>query len=377
MVTYTVPSQIRDSGTPVEGFVNSRHRWNTSSGIGYTLCGFSPVHGDTIAVLEAYIDESGSHDDNLLVIAAYISQVERWVSFSQEWKKILTNYSLVYFHMKDFRNPKSRAYRHLTVRDKEDLLGALIDVIHRHVLFGVSFLTSPRWYDQCTTPAYRNRHDSCYSMSVHGCLAVAFRLLHRLDAGTETVGIFVEEGHKNDREVIETLGELKRQTDPFELPDDLDGIVSASPFLDIPKDDYSGEEDPFFQKGVKVGAYGLGSKRTMLPLQAADIFAYCARDVARRPDAYFCKGVMRKLRSRIPHYRCIYDKKLILNLVERVEADELVRGQQRRNCYVLKQQLRNFGFDVEEVRSGLSVRGNRFKMAWFFRKLGLKRIAGV
>lgn len=219
--------------------------WTASPSVGYTLCGFSPVHGDTIAVLEAYIDESGTHNDRFLVVAAYISQVEKWAAFAQEWKGVLVDYSLPSFHMKDFRNPHCRVYKHLTARDKESLLGGLIDVIHRHILIGVAFASSPKLYKKLTTPAYRSRHGSCYSMSIQGCLFTAFPLLHRLDAGVQTVGIFVEEGHRNAREVIEMLAEVKRQTNPIEIPDDVTNLVYGGP-LDVSRDPYSGKKILFF-----------------------------------------------------------------------------------------------------------------------------------
>jgi hypothetical protein len=339
----------------------------------YSLCGFSSVHGDTIAVLEAYIDESGSHDDKLLVIAGYVSQVERWVSFSQEWKKILVDHSLSYFHMKDFRNPKSRAYRHLAPRDKENLLDALVNVIHHNVLFGIAFLVSPAVYSRLTTPAFRSRHGSCYSMAAQGCLGLAFHFLRQLGSSAETVGIFVEEGHKNDREVIEALGEFKRQTDPIDLPDDLDGAVYGGP-LDMLQDPYSGEDDPLRRRGVKVGAYGLGSKKIMLPLQAADIFAYCAHGFARRPDAYFCRGVIDKLRGRVPHYGYACGKKQLLELMEGVKKEQVLKEKQRHDYYLLERQLGNCGFKVEKLSGGISVSGSTAKMEAFFTLNGMKPI---
>lgn len=40
--------------------------------VDYSLCGFSPVHGDKIAVFDVYLDESGTHDDKRLVVGVCI-----------------------------------------------------------------------------------------------------------------------------------------------------------------------------------------------------------------------------------------------------------------------------------------------------------------
>lgn len=39
----------------------------------------------------------------------------------------------------------------------------------------------------------------------------------------------------------------------------------------------------------------------MLPLQAADLFAYCAYNLGRRQHVSFCLGVMKALGKRVPH----------------------------------------------------------------------------
>ena len=343
--------------------------------IDYSLCGFSPVHGDLIAVLDLYMDESGTHDNKHLVVGGYVSRVEKWVSFSQEWKKVLEAYSLPYFHMKDFRNPKSRMYRHLSVRDRESLFDSLADIVCRNVLFGAFFFTCPYWYDRLTTPVFRSRHGSSYAHAVQGCIALVIASLRKMNAGSEVLGIFMEEGHRNAQEVVEVIRELKKETDPTELPEEMDGSVYGDP-LSIDPRPYSKEDDHLLQEGLKIGAYGLGSKKIMLPLQAADVFSYCMHDAVNRPETYSSRRIMSKLSRGIPHYGLVEDKKRILELVEFTQKNEQIRAEQNRRKYILKRELQQSGFIVEKRQRGFIVKGGSLRMAAFAALKGLKLIKG-
>jgi hypothetical protein len=55
-------------------------------------------------VLQAYIDDSGSGDPDVYVLAGYIASAESWASFSDEWKKLLDFCRLDVFKMKDMKN---------------------------------------------------------------------------------------------------------------------------------------------------------------------------------------------------------------------------------------------------------------------------------
>ncbi len=63
-----------------------------------------------MAALSVYIDDSGTHSDSAIVVAAgYVAELARWESFSQSWQKLLAEagvpvgpFGVRVFHMKDF-----------------------------------------------------------------------------------------------------------------------------------------------------------------------------------------------------------------------------------------------------------------------------------
>jgi hypothetical protein len=55
------------------------------------------------AMFTAYFDDSGHPDRGPeLVVGGYISTVEKWVRFEEEWSEVLELFDVEYFHMKEF-----------------------------------------------------------------------------------------------------------------------------------------------------------------------------------------------------------------------------------------------------------------------------------
>jgi hypothetical protein len=49
----------------------------------------------------AYLDDSGSPDDGIcLGVAGFVSRWDKWISFEEEWRGILNEYGVEYFHMR-------------------------------------------------------------------------------------------------------------------------------------------------------------------------------------------------------------------------------------------------------------------------------------
>lgn len=57
-----------------------------------------------LLMLQAYVDGSGTGDQNLLVIAGFIATSETWAEFSTEWQNKLNCAQIPYFKMVEMRN---------------------------------------------------------------------------------------------------------------------------------------------------------------------------------------------------------------------------------------------------------------------------------
>jgi hypothetical protein len=77
-----------------------------------------------IAVIEAFIDESGTHSDApLLSVACYFAPHSRWGAFQRDWAPILKEHGIDCFHAVNRHHDKLRPY--------------LSTIIHRCRLHGV------------------------------------------------------------------------------------------------------------------------------------------------------------------------------------------------------------------------------------------------
>ena len=54
--------------------------------------------------LTAFVDESGTHDSNLTVMAGFVGYAERWAEFEAKWKLMLFRHGLPYIHAIDLRH---------------------------------------------------------------------------------------------------------------------------------------------------------------------------------------------------------------------------------------------------------------------------------
>jgi hypothetical protein len=55
-----------------------------------------------IAMFTAYFDASGTKRKTVLTVAGFVSRINKWTRFDEEWKEILDAYGVSRFHMTDF-----------------------------------------------------------------------------------------------------------------------------------------------------------------------------------------------------------------------------------------------------------------------------------
>jgi hypothetical protein len=94
------------------------------------VCGLDPRVGRhrRISVQVAYIDESKSSN---LLMAGFISTVEKWADFSEAWKKELDRPPAIpFFHMKEVLREKGGIFDEVPMQDRIDKVKKLIAVVN-------------------------------------------------------------------------------------------------------------------------------------------------------------------------------------------------------------------------------------------------------
>ena len=120
-------------------------------------------------MIQVYWDESGSHNSDNLVVAGYLAPSENWANFSEEWKKYLEISGIPYFRTKDFRNGRSRVFKHLSGNQKLVLIECLINTIRKHLPVGFISSINSSEYKDLTSQIHRTDWGSPYTACVLGC----------------------------------------------------------------------------------------------------------------------------------------------------------------------------------------------------------------
>jgi hypothetical protein len=100
------------------------------------LCGFTPHWERRLIMFQAFWDESGTHDKELLILAGFVGEAGKWVSFTEHWQAVLTCYKVASVHMKDFKNPTRGVFKHLTRSQRANLYSELLAIIKETVSMG-------------------------------------------------------------------------------------------------------------------------------------------------------------------------------------------------------------------------------------------------
>lgn len=82
------------------------------SGFERFLLLFSGVQPDKlVGMFQAYFDESGGADHGFITVCGWVASVERWRQFESDWKAMLAQFDVPYFHLKELsqcRGPYSK-----------------------------------------------------------------------------------------------------------------------------------------------------------------------------------------------------------------------------------------------------------------------------
>jgi Protein of unknown function (DUF3800) len=113
--------------------------------LGAALC-WQPT--DLIAMLWAYFDESGEYQSDgtlrRLTLGGCIASFDNWQAFNQKWRSELDDEGIQVFHMADFEAREGEfPRREWNEPRRRKLLGNLLSIINQHVSIFVGFANFP------------------------------------------------------------------------------------------------------------------------------------------------------------------------------------------------------------------------------------------
>ncbi|HEV2202690.1 MAG TPA: DUF3800 domain-containing protein [Bryobacteraceae bacterium] len=197
-----------------------------------------------MAMMTLYFDDSGTHRQSKVAIAAcFLSDVRRWKDFEDQWTSELENAGILDcgFHMADF---EARSPRFDWGEEKRSsVLAALVRVINKYALAGMAAAVVKSDYNRFVTGKLRKKLGQYpYTFAVQACLAQIeqWRVRNATDQPMEYIFDWMTKGK----------GEIDA------LFDDILEQKLAMHF------------------GIEPQGWAFQNRKTVFPLQAADILAW-------------------------------------------------------------------------------------------------------
>lgn len=146
-----------------------------------------------IAVIEAYLDESGTHEGaSLVVVAGWVGDRKAWKSFTKEWRGVLQRAGVEYFHAND---PKCERLKPLLVRA----------ILKRHLL-GVAWSVNRLDFKEIASNKFMSRFGNAYSTCAYLCVGLINGLAKK--DGWPSVALVFEAGQPSADFIYKTVNAM-------------------------------------------------------------------------------------------------------------------------------------------------------------------------
>jgi hypothetical protein len=205
--------------------------------------------GGLLFMMEAYFDESGTHhDSSVMAVAGYLFTPEAAAGLTRDLDQALKRYGLPYFRMSECANGAG-PYKSLSMTDRIAIETKLIRSINLRAEVGFAVSVSIADYERLTDELFRDALGDAYSFCCQWCLDQVGTWADKHSVDTP-VAYFFEAGHTT-------------------------AARTSAYFNEIPL-------NPEAKKQYRYASHTFADKKTVLPLQAADLLAWHWYSAAKR-----------------------------------------------------------------------------------------------
>ena len=190
-------------------------------------------------MIEAYFDESGSHEGSpILCVAGFIIEADAAREMEARWQTMLDTYRLPFFHMVDC----AHGVEPFDILSRDERIAAekeAISIIRNKITYGIAVTVNPVEFEH-TVPKSAEL-GSAYSLCAHMCLTAVRGWATKFNYPGNIAYVF-EAGHASQSEANAIMIRI------FDLP--------------------------HLRADHRYVSHTFGDKRVVLPLQAADVIAW-------------------------------------------------------------------------------------------------------
>jgi hypothetical protein len=171
-------------------------------------------------IVTVYMDESGTHNSGVTILAGWVGRLGQWVTFDAKWKRLLRNNSLTYFHSKKLRGTKGE-FKDWKIMQKQAFMATAANIGLKNLEFGFTISLKDEDYDQYYVAGNRPKEvqlDSRYGLCFRFCLGLIPTFAKDAFKGRDLEVHFVlESGHPNFGDAERIFNRVKKSRMPNEL----------------------------------------------------------------------------------------------------------------------------------------------------------------
>lgn len=196
----------------------------------------APAETDLVVVIEAYFDESHTHDGaHALTVAGLIFRPGDAAAMHAEWQKVLQNYGLSHFHMTDCAHGNGE-FRRFSRDERIQIEMEMLELMYKYVASMLAMSIREQdfaaWFPG--RPTFMG--DNAYSLGCWSCL-IGVRHWAFMEGASGNLALFFESGakhEKNARLTMEGVCALESSHSPFSavsysfIPKKISGPVQAA-----------------------------------------------------------------------------------------------------------------------------------------------------
>ncbi len=174
-------------------------------------------------MMEAYVDDSGTGDPPVFLLAGFVGRAERWAEFSERWIETLWEPPrLKYFKMKEAAALEGQ-FKGWSELDRDKRLATLVNIIKDYVLVGVSSIVFHRDYAEIIRDKLTKETDSPYWLMYHSIMDTVCRW-QIANGLRERINFIFDEQFKQSDIVQATWGVFYEQ-----MPDEYKKFLGGHP----------------------------------------------------------------------------------------------------------------------------------------------------
>jgi hypothetical protein len=203
-------------------------------------------------IVTVYIDESGTHDSGVTIMAGWVGRLGQWATFDPKWRKLLKRNQLSYYHSRKLKHSKGE-FKDWSIIRKNAFMKDAAEIGLKNLAFGFVIALSEKVYRKHYLADHRPKEvqlDSRYGLCFRYCLSLIPTFAkERFGERELNINFVLESGHNNAGDAVRIFNRVKNQRMPNK------------------------EE----QEIVKMlGTIAFDDKKAFPGLQAADVAAYSA-----------------------------------------------------------------------------------------------------